>query len=127
MDQDRPDAGAFRHRVGDVAEAGGAQRIGGDARDARRRPGRPAASAAFRVGMVSGSTATTRALAFGRGGDPGHQPAAAGRDHHRVQLAAGLLQQFQRPASPGPAQTSGWSYGWQNSAPTSAACLIASS
>ena len=98
VDQDRPDAGAFRHRVGDVADAAGTQRVGGDAGDVNvDRAARGKSGVQGRNGYRLDRH--DPGPAFGSGGDPGHQPAAADRDHDRVELAARLLQQFQAQCS----------------------------
>jgi hypothetical protein len=70
--------------------------------------GSPAASAAANVGTVPGSTPTTRASVLERGGDPGHQPASAHRDEHRVDRAVQLVEQLQRERAL-PGADLGWS------------------
>ena len=76
--------------------------------------------------MVSGSTATTLALPSVAAATPAISPPPPTATT-TVSSSPPVCSSNSSPSVPWPAQTSGWSYGWQNSAPTSAACLTASS
>lgn len=98
VDQDGPGTGAGSHRVGDVTKTGGAQRVGGNTGDLNIDR---AAGGQGRIerGNGGGLHPDHAGPPFGSSSDPGHQPAPAHGQQHRVELAASVLQQFEAECS----------------------------